>query len=461
MNSSGIPDLTAFLDSEPARRFTAAGQIVRTGIVKPFQAVEPYDSVIESLLSDPADHMILEHETIPFPSFPYEWPAEMLNAAAELTLDLALEFLDSGMGLKDATPYNVLFRGPEPVFVDVLSFERRDPHDPIWLPYAQFARTFLLPLLVSKYCGVRLDQVLLTSRDGLEPETAYRWLKPLQKIRPPFLTLVSIPTWLAGTRNATETAIYRKRSLPNQEKAQFILRSFLRRLRRSLDRAQPREGARSTWSSYMTSAGQCSYSAEQHAAKRAFVEQALREFSPKNVLDVGCNTGLFSLMAAQAGARVVSIDQDPVVVGELWRKARSERLDILPLVLSLARPSPGVGWRNRECPSFLDRALGAFDAVLMLAVIHHMLITERIPLADIIDLAAELTTDLLVIEFIGPEDEMFRRLTRGRDALHRDVSQTDFEATCRRRFDIVRNCKLEGLARWLYLLRKKDNPGNG
>ena len=124
-------------------------------------------------------------------------------------------------------------------------------------------------------------------------------------------------------------------------------------------------------------------------------------------------------------------------------------------------PSPAVGWRNRECPSFLDRALGAFDVVLILAVIHHMLITERIPLADIIDLAAELTTDLLVIEFIGPEDEMFRRLTRGRDALHRDLSQTDFEATCRCRFDIVRNCKLEGLERWLYLLRKKDNPANG
>ena len=191
------------------------------------------------------------------------------------------------------------------------------------------------------------------------------------------------------------------------------------------------------------------------------MEGALSEFSPKNLLDVGCNTGLFSLMAAQAGARVVSIDQDPAVVGALWRKARSEHLDILPLVLSLTRPSPGVGWRNRECPSFLDRALGAFDAVLMLAVVHHMLITERIPLADIVDLAADLTTDLLVIEFIGPEDEMFRRLTRGRDALHRDVSQTNFEAACCRRFDIVRTCKLEGLARWLYFLRKKDNPGNG
>jgi hypothetical protein len=30
--------------------------------------------------------------------------------------------LREGFGLKDATPYNVLFRGAQPVFVDLLSF---------------------------------------------------------------------------------------------------------------------------------------------------------------------------------------------------------------------------------------------------------------------------------------------------------------------------------------------------
>jgi hypothetical protein len=83
-----------------------------------------------------AERGILEHSKVDFPSFPYEWPPEMLHAAGVLTLELAQAALDDGMGLKDASPYNV-FQGPNPVFVDVLSFERRDPRDFTWLAYGQ------------------------------------------------------------------------------------------------------------------------------------------------------------------------------------------------------------------------------------------------------------------------------------------------------------------------------------
>ena len=139
----------------------------------------------------------------------------------------------------------------------------------------------------------------------------------------------------------------------------------------------------------------------------------------------------------------------------MWRNARQEKLEILPLAVNLTRPSPGTGWRNQECASFLDRARGKFDAVLMLAVIHHMLVTERVPLADIIDLAAELTTNLLVIEFVAPDDSMFQRLTRGREELHKDLTPELFETQCGRHFEIVRMQHVEGTTRRLYLLRKR------
>ena len=90
----------------------------------------------------------------------------------------------------------------------------------------------------------------------------------------------------------------------------------------------------------------------------------------------------------------------------------------------------------------------------MLAVMHHLLVTERIPLLEILDLAADLTTKLLLIEFVGPQDEMFRRLCRGREHLHADLNGPVFEAACRRRFEIVRREQLAGSHRSLYLLRK-------
>ena len=450
----GVADLTAFLAAKPARKFLENGRVV------PTRALDPVET--DELLADPEFRAlyeargateIVEHERIWFPSYPYEWAPEMLHAAAELTLELARGLLPAGIGVKDGTPYNVLFRGAEPVFIDVLSFERRDPDDPTWLPYAQFVRTFLLPLLANKYFGLSIEQILTTRRDGLEPEEVLRWLKPSQKIRPPFLSLVSMPTWLGSRRKADDEGIYRKRSAGNPEKARFILESLLNGLRRTLERLRPATARNSVWSDYMTSNN--NYTSATFGEKEAFVQEALAEFAPRRVLDVGCNTGHFSSMAARAVAQVVAIDYDPVVVGGVWRAAREAHLDILPLTVNLHASQPRHRLAQSRVPAVSGPAGGAFDGVLMLAVIHHMLVTERVPLPDILSLAAELTTNIAVIEYVGPEDSMFRRLVRGREELHRSLSPAVFEAACRPDFDVVRSRAIEGSHRRLYLPRKR------
>jgi predicted RNA methylase len=133
------------------------------------------------------------------------------------------------------------------------------------------------------------------------------------------------------------------------EQARYVLGSLLNRLRGLLNRLVPANSRESHWANYMES--HCSYPSEDFMAKRAFVEKAVSECEPRSVLDIGCNTGHFSALAARRGASVVAIDSDPVVVGQVWRMATREKLDILPLVINIARPSPSVGWRNRECLS--------------------------------------------------------------------------------------------------------------
>src|SRR5262249_37793171 len=147
-----------------------------------------------------------------------------------------------------------LFRGPDPVFIDLLSFERRRPGDPVWLPYAQFVRTFLLPLLANKHFGVTLDRSLMTRPDGLEPEEVYRWTGSLQRLKPPFLSLVSLPTWLGSKTSAgQDSSIYRKTELDNPAKAEYVLRALLDKLRRQLAKLAPVADRRSGWSDYMVS----------------------------------------------------------------------------------------------------------------------------------------------------------------------------------------------------------------
>ncbi|MBZ5594944.1 MAG: SAM-dependent methyltransferase [Acidobacteriia bacterium] len=433
-----LPDLEHFLESAAAQRLTADGRLVRT-------------IAVEKPAGQTGEEAWYEHERIPFPSYPYEWPPEMLHQAGCLTIELALSLLVHGLGLKDGTPYNVLFRGPTPVFVDVLSVERRTAGDPTWLPYAQFIRTFLLPLAVNRDLRLSVADLLAGRRDGLEPESVYHWLGPWQRLRPPYLTLVSIPAWLAHSAQRKEGALYERRQLSDPEKAQFVLETLLRGLQKHLHKLQPARNKSSQWSGYMSSH---SYGDQDFADKEQFVREFLQEFAPANVLDAGCNDGHFSVMAARAGARVVAIDYDENVVGIVWRRAAADRLDILPLVVNLTRPTPPMGWRNRESASFLERAHAGFEAVFFLALIHHMLVSERIPLSEILALAAELTTGFVVMEYVSPQDTMFRQLTRGREHLHQDLTEETFEAACRKHFDILRSRPLMGGRRHLYLLRK-------
>jgi len=448
-------EFEAFLTSSMVQKRMEAGQIVTHRVL---ESSEAYEFARKYELTESVDitksDLVLEHERIPFPSFPYEWPPEMLEAAARLTLDLAQILLDDGLGFKDATPYNVLFRGAEPVFIDVLSIERRDPLDPLWRPYAQYVRTFLLPLVLHQRFGIPLESFLLGRRDGIEPEEAYRICGPLAMLRPPILTLATLPTLLGRRRAAAQ--VYRRRQARTPEQARFILRGILRGLQRQLGRLKVLKKARSRWSGYVEARE--SYTSEQLQQKTQFIDQVLSKYRPRRLLDAGSNTGQFSLQAARTGTSVVAIDSDSVVVGQLWRQAHFERLDILPLVINLARPSPALGWRNGECLAFLDRAKGAFDMVFLLALLHHLLVSERVPLIEIINLAAELTTDLAVIEFVGTADPMFQNLLRGREALFEQLTTDTFEATVRTQFHIIQSEQLAGSCRHLYLLKKLSGP---
>jgi SAM-dependent methyltransferase len=438
------PDLESFLATRTGRQAIESGCLARTV------------PVASSEVDGSGTSRVYEHERIPFPSYPYEWPAEMLHAAAMLTLNLGMQALEDGYGLKDATPYNVLYRGPEPVFVDLLSFERRDPLDPTWIAYAQFVRTFLLPLLAQRDFGSTLQATFSGQRDGLEPEALYQQASLLGRLKPHFLSLVTLPKW-AGARRGGDESIYRPKKSSSVEQARYILGGLMNRSRKQLNAVAPQPPADSTWTGYLDH--KSLYSPAQLAQKQRFFEQALESTKPASLLDVGANEGHFSFLAARKGAAVVAIDTDPAVVGSIWRQASKEKLDVLPLVVDLTRPTPATGWRNQECLSFLERAGvgsgGGFDMVAMLAVMHHILVTERIPMEDLLDLADQLTKRDLLIEFVGPEDPMFRRIVRGRDRLYSNITRESFEAAAQARFELLRSEQIDGLHRWLYLYRRR------
>jgi len=449
VNEAGRENLACYFSSPTANRYVENGKLIRSWLIDPAQLPEVE---LPQCHGDSDGHAVVEHAKVAFVSFPYEWSPSMLYEAGRLTLQLASDLLPEGVGLKDATPFNILFRATDPVFVDVLSFEFRERDNPIWNPYAQFVRTFVLPLLVNRHFHLRLDQIFATRRDGLEPEEVYELCGWIRKLLPPFLTQVSLPTSLNRWASRQSGWLYSCSSRMEPKKAAFVLSNSLQRLRRQLESAAPNGTGRSRWVKYYEIDHH--YSDEAERIKRGFVENALCDFSPKRVLDVGCNTGAFSIMCARHNADVVAIDSDPAVIDDLWRQARAARLKILPLVINFSQPSPGIGWRNRECASFIGRAEGSFDTVLALAVIHHLMVSDGIPLRDVMELLARLTTNLLVVEFVAPADVMFRRLSRGRDGLFAHLSADNFERVCAQHFNILRSRQVQQ-TRTIYLLQKR------
>ena len=339
----------------------------------------------------------------------------------------------SGRGLDP--PLNILFRGAEPVLVDLASVARVDLTKPIWFAYSQFVRTFLLPMLAHTELGWPRRATLLR-RDGLEPEELFAALSLSQRLRQPALSAVTLPSLLGKSRAKKPAADLAKNTPTNKdpELVLHVLEQTVAKLGTQMRRAMPRPRA-STWTAYSGTASH--YSQADHVAKRTFVANALQGARPSHVLDVGANAGVYSELAAEAGADVVAIDTDLPTLDQLQRRLQGTGTRILPLVIDLANPSPGVGWRNRESASFLARAAGRFDGLVMLAVIHHLLLHDHVPLAEVARLTAELTTRTLILEWVPPTDPMFRELVRGREAIFAHLTEAAFREEFSRDFHTV------------------------
>jgi hypothetical protein len=429
------------LEDPVVRRWMDDGRIVRT---MPLAAGE------SPSLPAGFDGECFEHERIPFVSQPAEWAPEMLAAAGRLTLDLARELLPRGWQLKDATPANVLFRNAEPVFVDLPSIVPREPGDCLWIARHQFETTFVLPLVASVEAALPISWTLANPVAGLSHEALAEILGARRWTNPRLWRTVALPAALAP--KAAGGGAPRAMKAASEEQARFILGRSLAGLRRQLDRSVDALAARSShWHRYTSTRSH--YGSADLEEKRRFVAEAVAAEHPRRTLDIGANTGEFSEIAASQG-EVVALDIDERSVAAIWDRVRQGRLRVLPLVGNFGRPSPALGWRNRELDSLLSRAADGFDLVLMLAVVHHLRVTEGVPVAEQFDAVAEITRRHLLVEYVPVTDPMFAALARGREALYGDCRRPAFEAALSVRFRIEQTKELSN-GRVLYLAARR------
>jgi len=412
-------------------------------------AMQSRGDLINAEIDESSSSLCLRHPKIPIPTYPWEWTQRQWLAAANLTLNLCEEALAEGWILKDATPLNVLFTGTHPIFVDILSFERRDKHSSIWLAYGQYVRTFLLPLLMNRTRSWPLA-LSLFKRDGYEPADCYAAMGWRERLSRDAFWPITLPTLLDRRKNADQAAKKRPHRIADPDVTTDVLRRTLRELHKRTRRAV-RQSESSDWSQYQTTLTH--YSAAQSRDKVDWVRKAIEISKPGRVLDIGANTGEFSALAASMGAEVVALERDMASADRVFEMASQRNLSIQTIHADIARPTPAVGWQNAESIALLPRLEGQFDLVLMLAVIHHLLLMEQIPLPAILDLCHRLTRRHLVIEWVPVADPMYQSLMRGRDSLYDSLSEADLLAACAGRFEVRDRQTLDN-GRILFLFEK-------
>ncbi len=440
-----------FIDSAFFTRRCAAGDFPAT------QIAQELPDNLKGFTEIYHPECILEHHRIPFPVYPHEWPPSMLYDAGQLTIDLAEEALADGWILKDATPWNVLYSDGRPVFCDVLSFEPGNASG-IWLAYAQFQRTFVLPLYAHNRHAWPVHPIFLDQRDGLEPSALAPAIRGWRRWAPFELQTIILPAKLAlGSVAQEERGAVKapfRNDASNKQLADFVLRRSFNRLRKQLKSVHPHAGNTSRWSHYEDDLQH--YRDEEREMKSNFVRSSLLRAGAGRVLDIGSNAGEYSLMAAAQGSSVVAADFDVAALDKLYERAKASRLPITPVVFNIARPTPAIGWRNGEVDSFLVRARGQFRIVMVLALLHHLIVTERIPLGFVVKLLFDLEAPFLLIEWVNPNDRRFRQISQTHGDLYADISDETFEHELKPYFRIVERMPLASKTRTLYLCERRS-----
>jgi ribosomal protein L11 methylase PrmA len=394
----------------------------------------------EEVAPGPADagaYRILKPQPVPFVSYPYEWAPGQLKAAAGLTLDVMQAALERGLVLKDASAYNVQFVGSRPVLIDTASFETYVEGTP-WVAYRQFCEHFLAPLALACLRDPRTTGLLRAHLDGVPLPLASRLLPARTWMRFGLLSHVHLHA-RAQSKLGDATAAAGRASV-----SLHSLRALVDSLSRTVA-ALRTPSRRSGWTDYETT---CSYTAAARDGKAAQVQRFLEAARPALVLDLGANTGAFSRQATAAGAYVVSIDGDPEVVEASYaRAAAAHDPRLLPLVMDLANPSPGLGWDGRERRALADR--GPADAVLALALVHHLAIAGNVPLPMIAAWLARLGRRALV-EFVPKDDPQSQRLLAVREDVFDRYHREALEEALARHFAIEWSAPLPESGRVLY-----------
>ena len=411
---------------------------VAAGLLLPlqFDAHPPEDGL-------PFDGPFIKPDKIDLITYPHEWSFEQLKDAALTTLDINLLALKHGLTLKDASAFNIQRHQGGTVFIDHTSFEASDGKLP-WRPYSQFCRHFLNPLVISAYRDVQPGALFRVNLDGI-PQQLANYLLPWRAC---FVPAVAIHMLLHNRFIRQSAAFEAKDTSAKEVTSSGNQTTLLHHLRKFIDALRPQTAA-STWAHYYQ---HTNYDDATFAKKKELVANWIEGRRLGTIWDIGANDGTFSRVVAPSASQVLSLDLDHNAVNFGYVKNREQRqAGIHALIYDVSNPTPALGFHNAERSTLEQRSQP--DAIMALAVIHHLSITNNLPFDQTASYFAGRGRELL-IEFVGPSDSQVKRLLAQKNVPYEWYTQELFERSFSQRFGIRFRKQIPRTDRTVYYLER-------
>ena len=352
--------------------------------------------------------LVLEHPLIAPLSFPFEWPPSMFKAAALALLELNSRLMSQGFCTVDGHPWNIVFAGTKPVFVDFTAIVPLPQHGR-WEEALEFSRTCMSTLvLMSKGFPTEARRLLRDVRAGPDPALAnavmvnhHRYTHLPRGIRD-----------MAKTWGVCQFLFRKLRHRLQEDGSAARTLAGVHRLHgevESLDVSPPDD----MWSTYYdgrldvggydgTENGLKHFQTESPKCRAVCAE--LERLRPTSVLDIACNRGPYSQIAARMGARVTGIDVEEAALDAMWKDSVRFCSTAQPLYCNIATPAEPVGFQNEGgFPRVSERFRS--DCVLCLALIHHLVFRQhRLSFEHVARILSSFAAHHLIVEFVPTTD---------------------------------------------------------
>lgn len=150
----------------------------------------------------------------------------------------------------------------------------------------------------------------------------------------------------------------------------------------------------------------------------------------------------------------MAFDLDPAATERHYRSCKATgQQALLPLVLDLTNPTPGIGWAGQERMSLRER--GPVDLIMTLALVHHLAISNNVPLERIAEFLASIGR-AAIIEFVPKRDTQVQELLASRQDIFENYSETAFERAFAPFFHLADVAPIRESERTLYLMISRN-----